>query len=91
MTTYTTRQQETGGTDDAPITTNVDVGDRQRVAVAGGTLVYETRAIGKELVGFEAVSDWDEVADALAARGLARGHVCHLPELDAGEEADGDV
>lgn len=55
---------------------------RERVPVAGGVLVYESRAVGKELVGFENVDDWNAVADALAARGHDRGAVYHLPELD---------
>jgi hypothetical protein len=53
-----------------------------RVPVAGGTLVYEPRALGKELVGFAQVDNWDDLADALAARGLDRGHIFHLPEVD---------
>lgn len=44
-------------------------GERVTVPVAGGVLVYEQRAVGKELVGFENVDDWDALADALAARG----------------------
>jgi hypothetical protein len=52
------------------------------VPVAGGTLVYEGRAVGRELVGFEDVADADALADALAARGHARGAVFHKPELD---------
>jgi hypothetical protein len=57
--------------------------ERTRVPVAGGTLVYEARAVGKELVGFEAVENWDALADAVAARGHGRGAVYHKPELDA--------
>ena len=55
---------------------------RTRVPVAGGVLVYEPRAVGKELVGVERATDWDALADALAARGHGRGAVYHLPELD---------
>jgi hypothetical protein len=44
--------------------------------------VYETRALGKELVGFVEVDNWDRLADALVARGHDRGAVYHLPELD---------
>jgi hypothetical protein len=40
------------------------------------------RALGKELVGFEGVGDWDTLADALAVKGHDRGAVYHLPELD---------
>ena len=58
-------------------------GDRQRVPVAGGVLVYESRDLGRELVGFEGVEDWDDVADALRARGHGTGAIYHLPELDA--------
>lgn len=55
---------------------------KQRVPVAGGVLVYEPRQLGKELVGFAAVTDWDDLADALAARGHDRGAIYHLPELE---------
>lgn len=58
--------------------------ERTRAPIAGGVLVYEQRALGKELVGVEAVTDWDALADGLAARGHGRGAVYHLPELDAG-------
>lgn len=58
-------------------------GIRQHVPVAGGTLVYEGRELGRELVGFVDVTDWDDLAEALAARDLARGHIYHLPEFDA--------
>jgi hypothetical protein len=34
------------------------------------------------VVGKVALTDWDDLADALAARGHARGDVYHLPELD---------
>jgi hypothetical protein len=88
MSNYDTGSLQTDPTDDAQLTTDADAGDRQRVPVAGGTLVFEDRALGKELVGFEDVDDWDDVADALAARGLGRGHVHHLPELDAEEGVD---
>jgi hypothetical protein len=59
-----------------------DTPERSRVPVAGGVLVYEQRAVGKELVGFENVDDWDALADALAAKGHDRGAVFHLLELD---------
>ena len=55
---------------------------RQRVPLAGGVLVYEERAIGRELVGFEDVADWGDLADGLAARGHDRGTIHYLPELD---------
>jgi hypothetical protein len=84
MSKHASRQQETDGTDVAQ-SIDTPVGARERVPVAGGTLVYETRQLGRELIGFEDVEDWDDVADALAARGHARGHVYHLPELDAVE------
>jgi len=86
MSTYNTTDHES--TESQPLDTTPGAGDRQRVAVAGGTLVFEARQLGKELVGFENVDDWDAVADALAARGLARGHIYHLPTLDdSGEVA----
>jgi hypothetical protein len=57
-------------------------GDRVRVPASGGVLVYERRALGKELVGFEDVTDWDDLAAALATRGHDRGAIYHKPELD---------
>jgi hypothetical protein len=62
-------------------------GDRQRAPVAGGVLVYESRELGRELVGFEDVQDWDDVADALRARGHGTGAIYHLPEFDSEESA----
>ena len=62
-------------------------GDRQRVPVAGGVLVYESRDLGRELVGFEDVESWDDIADALRARGHGTGAIYHLPELDAEDSA----
>jgi hypothetical protein len=53
-----------------------------RVPVSGGVLVYEIQQIGRELVGFEAVTDWDDLADGLAVRGHGRGAIHHLPRLD---------
>jgi hypothetical protein len=78
MSTYETPHHESTVSDP----TSATPGDRQRVPVAGGVLVFEYESIGKRLVGFETVTDWDAVADALAARGLARGHIHHLPTLD---------
>jgi hypothetical protein len=63
------------------LTDERDEGD-ERVPVAGGVPVYEECKLGKELVGFEEVDDWDDVSDALAARGHGRGAVHHLPEFD---------
>ncbi|MFC7059788.1 SWIM zinc finger family protein [Halovenus salina] len=57
-------------------------GERTRVPVAGGVLVYEERALGRELVGFEDVEEWDSLRSALAARGHSVGAVHHLPVLD---------
>lgn len=56
--------------------------DQIRVPVAGGVLVYESRQLGKELVGFADVSNWDGIADALRARGHGHGAIHHLPEVD---------
>jgi len=82
MSNYDTRGLESGPTDDAQPVSIADPGDRIRVSVAGGTLIYEGRGLGKELVGFEDVTDWDALAEGLAARGHDRGAVFHLPELD---------
>ena len=42
----------------------------------------ESCTVGHELVGVVEVDNWDQVADALAARGHDRGACFHLPELD---------
>jgi len=55
---------------------------RTRVPVAGGVLVYESREVGRELVGFEDVDDWSAVRSALDARGVGVGAIHHLPVLD---------
>jgi hypothetical protein len=62
--------------------TTTQAGERTTVSVAGGVLVYEHRQLGKELVGFRAVEDWDAIANALRARGHGTGAIHHLPELD---------
>lgn len=41
--------------------------------------MYEQRAVGRELVGFESISDWGALGDAVAARGHSRGSALHLP------------
>lgn len=56
---------------------------RIRVPLAGGTLVYRELEIGRELIGFEDVVDWDSLQDGLAARGHDRGAIYDLPTLDA--------
>ena len=57
---------------------------RTRVPVAGGVLVYEDSpdGVGRELIGFEDVTDWSELRTALAARGIGVGAIHHKPELD---------
>jgi len=62
--------------------TTTEPGSELPVATAGGVLVYEKRQLGKELVGFRAVTDWDDLADGLRARGHDHGAIHHLPELD---------
>jgi len=62
-------------------------GDLQKVPVSGGVLCYESRDLGRELVGFEDVESWDDVADALRARGHGTGAIYHLPDLDAEDSA----
>ena len=56
--------------------------ERTRVPCSGGVLVFESRELGKELVGFEQVTEWDGVRSALVARGHDVGAIHHLPELD---------
>ena len=55
---------------------------RTRVPVAGGVLVYEAREVGRELIGFEDVTDWSGIRSALTARGVGVGAIHHKPELD---------
>lgn len=56
--------------------------DRTRVPIAGGVLVYEDRSLGRELVGFEDVEDWNDLRSGLAARGHGVGAIHHLPVFD---------
>jgi hypothetical protein len=79
MNDYNNSRQESSGTDIELRT------ERSRVPVAGGLLVYEQREVGRELIGFENVTDWGELGDAVAARGHSRGDALHLPELDNGD------
>jgi hypothetical protein len=44
--------------------------------------MYESRAVGKELVGFEEIENWDSVRPALAARGIGVGTIHHKLVLD---------
>jgi len=74
-------QATTARSDVQPVD-NQPADNRQRVPVAGGVLVYEPQKVGKELVGFEDVEDWKELADALRARGLGVGAIHHKPVLD---------
>jgi predicted nucleic acid-binding Zn finger protein len=57
-------------------------GERVRVPVDGGVLIYEPRRLGRELVGFEAVDDRTALRAALTARGHGVGAIHHLPVLD---------
>ncbi|MXV62093.1 hypothetical protein GS429_08465 [Natronorubrum sp. JWXQ-INN-674] len=63
---------------------------------AGGTLVYEptreyretlgrTTQVGRRLVGFVDVNDWDAIRSELARRGHDVGMVHHREEFDAAE------
>lgn len=63
-------------------------GERTKVPVSGGVLVYEHRAVGREMVGFEDVESWADLRTALAARGIGVGAVNHLPELDGGDDGE---
>lgn len=58
--------------------------DRTRAPVAGGVLVYESAAdgVGRELVGFEDVTDWAALRSALQVRGHGVGAAYHLPVFD---------
>jgi len=50
-----------------------------------GLLVFAdcTDAVGRELVAFADVHDWDAIRGALAKRGLDVGATYHLPVVDA--------
>lgn len=76
MSTYTPTEHES--------TESETESTRTRVPVAGGILVYESRPeeVGRELVGFEEVTDWSGIRSALAARGIGVGAIHHKPELD---------
>ena len=58
--------------------------NRTRVPVAGGVLVYESHPeeVGRELIGFEDVTNWGELRSALAARGIGVGAIHHKPVMD---------
>jgi len=60
------------------------IADRTRAPVAGGVLVYESPpdGIGRELVGFEDITDWAAVRSALQVRGHGVGAAHHLPVLN---------
>lgn len=86
MSEYDTGSLQTDPTAGTDTMTDREPGTEVRVPVAGGVLVYETRGVGRELVGFAEVDNWDDLADALAARGHSRGAIYHLPELEVDEE-----
>jgi hypothetical protein len=51
-----------------------------------GLLVFaDCDGVGRELVAFADVSDWDVIRSALEARGLGVGALGHLPEVDLDE------
>lgn len=81
MSAYTTEAESRTGSEQTDDT-------RQRVPVAGGVLVYEQLAdqLGRRLIGFEDVADWDDLRSALAARGHSVGAVHHKPVLDGSAE-----
>lgn len=63
--------------------------NRTRVPVAGGVLIFEHRELGKELVGFKDVDDWDCVRSALESRGIGVGAIHHKPVLDESDAVGG--
>ena len=68
----------------------------ERDDVDGGQLVYDVETehrghlgevkIGRELVGFANVTDWDGIRSALAKRGHGVGAMRYLPESTDEEE-----
>lgn len=66
------------------------------VDTGAGSLVFQVlreprngkhAVVGKQLLGFLDVEDWDAIRDAVTARGHGPGDVLHLPEFDTLEEA----
>jgi hypothetical protein len=74
---------KSAGTTDAPHPDLPRPSERQLAHVAGGLLVYQLgeNGVTRELVGFAEVESREEIADALAARGLGRGAAWNKPEF----------
>ena len=63
--------------------------------VDGGTFVYDVRTepcshlhrevkIGRQLLGFANVTDWDKIRSELTRRGHGVGAIHHLPDIESG-------
>lgn len=82
------------GTTNYTTETVSEVQHRERESVDGGELVYDIQTehrshlgrekkIGRELVGFANVTDWDGIRSALIKRGHDVGALHHLPVLES--------
>jgi len=86
MSTYTPTQVQTDGsnTNDSPLPTDREL----TVADTGsGLLVFAdcTDGVGRELIAFAGVTDWNAIRTALKARGLGVGAIGHRPEVSVDE------
>lgn len=52
------------------------------VKTDAGTLVYERLDFGRRLIGFEDVTDWEQMRIELARRGHGTGALYDLPEWE---------
>lgn len=77
MSIYETRRQERT---DLPTDRELTVAD-----TGAGMLVFADCDVGRKLVAFADVTDWDAIRGALAARGLDVGATYHLPVVDAAD------
>jgi hypothetical protein len=70
---------------DASHTTDLPADRELTVADTGvGLLVFaDCDGVGRELIAFADVSDWDAIRGALQKRGLDVGATYHLPVVDA--------
>lgn len=98
MATYPPGDLQSAGTnDDEPtdeLPDDLDPEDVTAAATGAGMLIYvierEYREhlgreveVGRGLIGFADVDDWETIEQAARARGHSSGDVLHLPEFDA--------
>jgi len=96
MSTNTPTDNESTDSNQPTVREAARIPDYELLDVDGATLVYSTMTehrghlgrevkIGRELVGFANVTDWDGIRSALAKRGHGVGAMHHLDEFDDGE------